>query len=122
MVVKKFFHDRLADVISLFHISIVMIAAFGWWLLPDSPIHFAVLFGTWLSWIVLGSCVLASWEFSVRAKHDPSVRAYEDGYLHYHMRRLIPFAPSKQFIRVCGLFYPSLGMILWISNYFGLLA
>ncbi len=113
---RNFIYARLADAISLFHAAIVVIAAFGWWLLPYHPLHFLIIVLTLASWIFTGSCILARAEFRVR-KQYMDVPPYEHGYLHYHLHRLTRLAPSLTFIRIWGLVYLTSASVLWIVQY-----
>lgn len=108
---------RLADIISLVHIGVVVIAAFGWWLTPNSFIHFAILLATLISWLATGSCILAQLEYRVRKLYLASIEPYEAGYLHYHLRKLTGYAPRLTFIRIWGYIYLTTALILWIATY-----
>lgn len=110
---------RLADSISLVHVGVVIIAAFGWWLLPQHPVHFLVLVATLGSWLLTGSCVLARLEYWLRQQYlEPEkVPIYEHGYLHFHLHRLAGYAPSLRFIRGWGYVYLTSASVLWIADF-----
>ena len=115
MAVRTVVINRTADVISILHALIVLVAALGWWLPEEyQSAHFVILFATWVSWVWYGSCILAEVEYRVRKHADPALRPYSKGYLHYHLRHLGDLAPSYRFIRVVGLCYLSLAIVLWI--------
>lgn len=113
-----------ASVVSFCHVILVFVVAFGWFI-PFTPvmyIHGIFLFITWWSWVFSGACVMAKWEYQLRSVCNPGVRQHANGYLNYHLRTLTGYAPPVSFVRFWGLVYLSLGLLLWISNYFNLLA
>lgn len=112
----KLFYARLADLVSLVHAMIVIVAAFGWWLVPNHPIHLLILLLTLASWVFTGSCVLAHVEYRLRKKYMDAVPTYEYGYLHYHLHRLTKYAPSISFIRTWGYVYLISAVVLWIAT------
>ena len=108
--------NRAADILSLLHLVVVLIAAFGWWLLPGSWFHFLVLAGTWTSWVFFGSCILSRAEFWLRDIPKEESDRMSNGYLHFHMHRWVRYAPSHVFIRAWGLLYLSAGIALWAAT------
>lgn len=115
---KNFAYARFADVVSLVHVAVVIVAVFGWWLFPNDPIHFLVLVLTLVSWMVTGSCVLAHLELKLRRAYLDTIQSYEHGYLHYHLRHLTGYAPSLRFIRTWGYVYLSSAIVLWIVRFY----
>ncbi len=113
--IKNWCIARLADLLSLFHAVIVLVAAFGWWLMPNHPVHFLVLALTLLSWLTSGSCILAQLEYRLRRLYLPNIEPYEAGYLHFHLRKLTGIAPSLSFIRTWGYIYLTSALMLWIA-------
>lgn len=114
--VKNFLLARTADLVSLLHVLIVLVAAFGWWIMPNHPFHLMVLIATLMSWLVTGSCILAQIEYQLRRHYLPTIAPYKNGYLHYHLHKLSGYAPSLSFIRTAGYIYLSLAIILWIAD------
>ncbi len=108
---------RVADLISLVHVGVVVIAAFGWWLTPNSFIHFGILLATLISWLATGSCILAQLEYRVRKQYLATIEPYNAGYLHYHLRKFTGYAPSLTFIRRWGYVYLTSALVLWIADY-----
>ncbi len=113
---------RLADLVSLFHASVVIIAAFGWWLMPHNVIHFIVLLATLMSWLVTGSCMLARVEYNLRKQYLATIEPYEAGYLHYHLRQVTGHAPPLPFIRRWGYIYLTCALFLWIADFLGIIS
>ncbi len=116
--VKAVVLARLADSVSLVHLGVVIIAAFGWWLLPHHPLHLTILLATLASWLFTGSCILARVEYWLRRQYLSDVPRYEHGYLHFHLHRLAGYAPSLRFIRAWGYVYLTSASLLWIANFF----
>jgi hypothetical protein len=105
---------RIADLVALVHVAVVLVAAFGWWLMPLHPLHALVLALTLISWLTTGSCVLSQLEYRLRKRYLLDMQPYESGYLHFHLRKLTGVAPSLPFIRAWGYVYLTLALILWI--------
>ena len=89
----------LANLLAIIHLIVVSIILFGWFIPDLFFIHGLLLWATFLSWVLIGKCILTVWEFKLRdAKAD-----YEYGYIQYHARNLLKTPPSLNFIKVIGL-------------------
>lgn len=104
--------------LAILHPVVSSILLFGWLCPRLFYVYGLLLVCTLLSWLVLGFCVLTRLEFLCRRQLDPKLPDYTEGYLHYHVRKVVQNPPSQKFIRRLGLLFLSASLGVWISNLF----
>ncbi len=119
---QKLLYTTLANIIFLFHLSLVLVICLGWLFPSLFYIFILFLIATALSEITLGYCFLTKWEFDLRRKIYPT-KIFDSSCIFHYIRavfRLPPRVPAnkaeagflKKYSSLLVLLLPLLGAIL----------
>ena len=119
---QKLLYTTLANIIFIFHLTLVFIVCLGW--LFPSYFYLFLLFltATALSEIFLGYCFLTKWEFNLRSKIYPS-KDFDTSCIFHYSRKLLGKGPRvkinkmdsgfiKKYSSLLVLLLPLLGAVL----------
>ncbi len=84
----------LADIIFGVHLLLVLVVTFGWLTESLFFLFVALIIATILSELILRSCILSVWEFSLRKKVYPG-RIYDSSCIMHYGRKLFGLKPRE---------------------------
>jgi hypothetical protein len=111
---QKFLYTTLANIIFLFHLTLVFVVCLGWLFPSLFYVFLFLLFGTAFSEIFLGYCFLTKWEFTLRRKLKPT-KEFDSSCIFHYGRALFGQGPRIRTDKASGGFikkYSSLLILL----------
>ncbi len=102
-----------ADLIFIFHFTVVMIILFGWLVPAIWPLYMFTLVVSLVSDVVFGYCLLSKWEFVLRKKFNPSID-YDYDFTTYYTYRLTNRTIRDSFMKIAAITFISLSILISI--------